>query len=110
MSEASVLSKFSSFFSRSKEKQYQDGPLTEEVIRDWLIKRLAKQIKSEESLVDPRKSFEDYGLDSIVAVKISGDLERLVERRLSPALLFEHSNIDDLSRFLAESINSSSKD
>lgn len=77
------------------------GTLDEAGIRDWLVKRLAKQLKIDASAVDTTASFESYGLDSRTAVQVAGELEKLVERRLSPALLFEHSSIDALSSFLA---------
>ena len=71
------------------------------MIRQWLVKRLAKQVKIDPATIDTAKKFESYGLDSIVAVQVSGDLEKLVEQRLSPALLFEHPSIDELSTHLA---------
>jgi acyl carrier protein len=83
------------------EKQVDNGPMTEERIRTWLISRLAKQLKCEIGSVDIHRSFESYGLDSIVAVQVAGDLEKLLEQRLSPALLFEYQSIDDLSKYLA---------
>jgi acyl carrier protein len=86
---------------RKSTEDESNEPLSEEVIRQWLIKRLAKKVKIDPSEVDTAKKFEQYGLDSIVAVRISGDLEKLVEQRLSPALLFEHSSIDELSNYLA---------
>jgi acyl carrier protein len=76
-------------------------PLSEEVIRQWLVKRLARQVKLDPSEIDTAKKFEQYGLDSIVGVRVSGELEKLVEQRLSPALLFEHPSIDELSAHLA---------
>jgi acyl carrier protein len=88
-------------FRKGGEEAESKGPLSEEVIRQWLVKRLAKQVKVDPSAIDTAKKFEQYGLDSIVAVRISGDLEKLVEQRLSPALLFEHPSIDELSVHLA---------
>ena len=77
------------------------APLSEATIRDWLARRLARQLKVDPSTIDVTRSFEDYGLDSIVAVRVSGELEKLIERRLSPALLFDHHSIQALSRHLA---------
>lgn len=88
-------------FRKGEKEVESNEPLSEEVIRQWLIKRLAKQIKVDPSEIDTAKKFELYGLDSIVAVRVSGDLEKLVEQRLSPALLFEHPSIDELSAHLA---------
>ena len=82
-------------------KKPAEAPLSEAAIRDWLTQRLGKQLKVDPSAIDVTRTFEDYGLDSIVAVRVSGDLEKLVEQRLSPALLFEHSSIQALSRHLA---------
>ena len=89
------------FFRKGGGEVESNEPLSEEVIRQWLVKRLAKQVKVDPSAIDTAKKFEQYGLDSIVAVRISGDLEKLVEQRLSPALLFEHPSIDELSAHLA---------
>jgi len=75
-------------------------PLSEQVIKRWLVERLAKQLSVKPDQIDASVSFSSYGLDSMVAVKVSGDLEKLVERRLSPALLFEHPTIDALTQHL----------
>ncbi len=89
------------FFRKGGKETENNEPLSEEVIRQWLVKRLAKQVKVDPSAIDTAKKFDQYGLDSIVAVRVSGDLEKLVEQRLSPALLFEHPSIDELSAHLA---------
>ncbi len=79
--------------------------LDENSIREWLIDRLAHYAKIERSEVSTSREFEDYGLDSRTAVRVAGDLEKLVERRLSPALLYEQTNIDSLAAWLAEQVN-----
>lgn len=78
-----------------------DGPLTEESLRQWLIQHLADRVDIPVAEVDADRSFEEYGLDSRVAVQVSGSLEKIVERRLSPGLLYEHQSINDLSSYLA---------
>jgi acyl carrier protein len=75
--------------------------LGEAGIKDWLVQRLARHLKVDASEIDPAKPFEAYGLDSRMAVRVAGELEKVVERRLSPALLFEHPAIDELASFLA---------
>ncbi|MFC5476073.1 acyl carrier protein [Paraherbaspirillum soli] len=91
-------------FRKSGSSTDFDGPLSEDVIRQWLVKRLAKQLKLDPRSIDTTRKFESYGLDSIVAVQVSGDLEKLVEQRLSPALLFEHPSIEELSTHLAREL------
>lgn len=77
-------------------------------LRAWLVQWLAKQLKVEPSQIDTAKRFDEYGLDSRVAVQVSGELEKIVERRLSPALLFEHPSIDELAKALAKDVTEQS--
>jgi acyl carrier protein len=91
-------------FRRSKKVHQLDGPLTAETLRQWLIEHLAARVAVDPGDIDTGKSFEAYGLDSRVAVQVSGALEKIVERRLSPGLLYEHQTIDDLSSHLAREL------
>ncbi|MFF7728850.1 acyl carrier protein [Streptomyces sp. NPDC008001] len=91
-------------FGRKKDAQRIQGPLTEESLRQWLVEHLAQRIEVAPADIDTQKSFEAYGLDSRVAVQVSGALEKVVERRLSPGLLYEHQTIDDLSSYLAQEL------
>lgn len=81
-----------------------DGPLTHESLRGWLVTELASRVKCAESEVDTAKPFDVYGLDSRAAVQVSGALEKVVERRLSPAILFDHGTIDDLAAYLTQEL------
>jgi acyl carrier protein len=81
-----------------------DGPLTHEALRGWLVAELARRVKCPESEVDTAKSFDAYGLDSRAAVQVSGALEKVVERRLSPGILFDHETIDDLAAYLTREL------
>jgi myxalamid-type polyketide synthase MxaB len=45
--------------------------------------------------------FDRYGLDSLAAVTLSGDLEQYLNRSLSPTLVYEHATIEELAAFLA---------
>jgi acyl carrier protein len=77
-------------------------------LRAWLVEWLAKQLKVEPSQINTAKRFDEYGLDSRVAVQVSGELEKIVERRLSPALLFEYPSIDELAKALAKAVTEQS--
>ena len=85
-----------------KNRHTVDGPLTHESLRAWLVTELARRVKCAESEVDTAKPFDAYGLDSRAAVQVSGALEKVVERRLSPAILFDHGTIDDLAAYLTQ--------
>ncbi|MFC3456087.1 acyl carrier protein [Amycolatopsis speibonae] len=73
-----------------------DGPVTEEYLRDWLTEQLAARLDLPVPEIDPDKDFESYGMDSRAGMQISGKLEKLLERRLSPAILYEHHSINAL--------------
>lgn len=89
---------------RSKFPKF-DSPLTAESLHRWLTETLATVVGADSADFDTGRSFESYGLDSRVAVQLSGALEKLVDRRLSPGLLFEHPTVDDLSGHLARELD-----
>lgn len=89
---------------RRKRAAQISGPLTEHALRGWLIDDLAARVRIAPEQVDTGRTFEEYGLDSRVAVQVSGALEKVVERRLSPALLYEHQTIDALTAHLAREL------
>lgn len=91
-------------FKRRADVPELAGPLSEQTLSLWLVERLARQVEAPTADIDTTKSFEAYGLDSMVAVQVSGELEKIVERRLSPGLLYEHQTIDDLSGYLAQEL------
>ncbi len=81
-----------------------DGGLTHDTLRVWLVTELARRVNSPESEIDTAKPFDAYGLDSRSAVQVSGALEKVVERRLSPGILFDHRTIDDLTAHLTHAL------
>ncbi|MTD52379.1 acyl carrier protein [Amycolatopsis pithecellobii] len=80
-----------------------DGPVSTDRLREWLVGQLSEYLDIPASEVDPDKDFESYGLDSRAGMQISGKLEKLLERRLSPAVLYEHSSINALADHLVAS-------
>ena len=48
---------------------------------------VAKEMRVEPETIDPEQKFTSYGLDSIVALSVSGDLEDLTKLELEPTLL-----------------------
>src|SRR5262249_41869192 len=70
-------------------------------IRTWLAANIASRLSIAPSKIDFDSPFELLGLDSGKAVAISGDLEQLLGKRLSPTLAFEYPNINALAAYLA---------
>jgi acyl carrier protein len=79
----------------------EDRPLSAEAIRNWLISELAQRLKIEAQKIDVRKPLEQYGLDSLDAVLLSGELEDWVGQPLSPTLLYEYPTIEALTQHLS---------
>jgi myxalamid-type polyketide synthase MxaE and MxaD len=73
-------------------------------IQDWLITQLAELLHIATDTIDIHDPFTNYGLSSRDAVTLSGDLEELLGRRLSPTLAYEYPSIRMLSRYLGEHI------
>lgn len=75
---------------------------TTEAISSWLVSRLAARLTLEVHEIDIDAEFVDYGLNSLEAVNLSGELEHFLGRRLSPDLLWTYPTIEALVRHLAE--------
>jgi acyl carrier protein len=51
--------------------------------------------------IDPRQPFTYYGLGSVQAVSLTGDLEDFLNRKLAPTLAWDYPTIELLANFLA---------
>jgi acyl carrier protein len=77
------------------------SPETFDRIQGWIVSRLARLlgVKPEEIGVDDPLS--EYGLESVEAIALSGELSDLLGRQLSPTLTWDYPTIADLARFLS---------
>lgn len=75
--------------------------LNSKEIQDWLIAQIAELVNLEPETIDVNKTFTEYGLSSLDVVKLSGELEDLIDQRLSPTLAYEYPSIFLLSEHLA---------
>ncbi|MEK6320974.1 MAG: SDR family NAD(P)-dependent oxidoreductase [Acidobacteriota bacterium] len=80
----------------TREKAYR----TEE-IQDWLIAKLSNQLGLDSSDIGINEAFAGFGVDSVGAISISGDLEVWLGRQLPPTLLWDYPTIQILSQHLA---------
>ena len=71
-------------------------------IQEWLIRQIAELIHVDRSTINIHESFTDYGLSSREVVTLSGDLEELLGRSLSPTLAYDYPNIKELSQYLSQ--------
>ena len=73
-----------------------------ETIQGWLIDKLAEVLEVEPNQIDVGQDFEEYGLESVEAINLSGDLEDYLGCRLPPTLLWDYQNIEALAQYLAQ--------
>lgn len=73
-----------------------------EEIRAWLTAKLIECAELTPDEISIHESFAHYGLGSVDAVGISGDLEEWLQRSLSPTLLYDYPTIDELTRHLTK--------
>jgi len=71
-------------------------------IENWLILQIARRSGVDAATIDTRRPFVDYGLDSVQAVSLAGDLEVWLNRSLSPTLAWDYPSINELAAYLAE--------
>jgi 8-amino-7-oxononanoate synthase len=77
-------------------------PPTEDAIRVWLITNIASVVNMDPSRIDIRQTFDNYGLDSLQAVSLSGDLETWLDREISPTVVWDYPTVEQLARYLSE--------
>ncbi len=70
-------------------------------IKSWLISQLGKQLRINSEQIDSQKSLTDYGLDSLIAIDLSGELSNFFGFQLPPDIVLNYPTIDSLSLYLA---------
>ena len=78
--------------------------MNQETIENWLIDKLAKSSGVDSEKIDLEKSIFDYGLDSSVALSITGELETLLDLKLDSTLFWECLKISDLVEYLVDEL------
>ncbi|HEX8198977.1 MAG TPA: beta-ketoacyl synthase N-terminal-like domain-containing protein, partial [Isosphaeraceae bacterium] len=71
-------------------------------IAAWLAARVAGPLGIGPEAIDVRRPLADFGLGSMQAVSLAGELEQWLGRPLAPTLVYEHPTIEALARYLAE--------
>ncbi|MEO8036615.1 MAG: SDR family NAD(P)-dependent oxidoreductase, partial [Acidobacteriota bacterium] len=70
--------------------------------QDFLRRQLSSVLKLPANLIDPEAALEQYGIDSILAMKLTSELE-LTFGRLSKTLFFEYATIGALTQYFIQS-------
>jgi acyl carrier protein len=71
-------------------------------IQTWIVSYLSELLEIDPDEVDVTLPFDSYGLDSAVAVGMTGDLEDWLGTKLDPTLLYDYPTVASFSQHLAE--------
>jgi acyl carrier protein len=77
---------------------------TRDDIQDWLISAVARSLKIDQDEIDPAVAFDRYGMDSVVAVELTGELEKRLGLSLPPTLMYDYPTIVALSEYMADQL------
>ncbi|MEA3337591.1 MAG: AMP-binding protein [Chloroflexota bacterium] len=78
-----------------------DGNGTYDEVQDWLIARVAERVQVSPQRIDVQRPLDRYGLDSLGAVAITGELAAWLGRDLSPTLFYDYPTVQSITRHLA---------
>jgi acyl carrier protein len=84
--------------SSSKPSDVATSPA--EAIQTWLVDKIAENLSLDPKSIDVSESLTRYGLDSIDAVTLVGDLEDWLEAELPDTLFWDYPTIEKAAEYL----------
>lgn len=78
--------------------------ITLESLPDFLKDKIGRVLSIPPSTIDPDQPLASYGLDSMSAVVIVGELEEKLETELPTTLLWDCPTLNQLFRYLNEHV------
>lgn len=74
---------------------------SEPQIRAAIRASLSRALEIEETTLDDDRDFDAYGLPSLEAVELAGELEDFLGREIDAEAIFDHPTINRLAQHLA---------
>ena len=78
--------------------------MSQEEIEQWLTDRLASLLGVQREDIKLEKSIFTCGLDSSVALSLTGELEAMLGLDLDSTLFWEYSKISELAEYLVDEL------
>jgi acyl carrier protein len=75
---------------------------TTDAIRAWLLAKCAEALDVTVESLDPAAPLGDYGLGSVQAVSLVGDLEEWLGRQLPATLFWDYPTLDAVASELGQ--------
>jgi acyl carrier protein len=76
----------------------------------WLVDRIAVYLKRTPDQIDPTVPLAEYGLDSVAALSLCGDIEEDFDLVLEPTVAWDYPTIEALAAHLLEEFETQSGD
>ena len=75
-------------------------------LRRWISEWMVGNLQVPRGVVDPKKPFAEYGMDSVKAVEFAQDLEELLEDKveIDEVVAWNYPNVDALIQYITESL------
>lgn len=73
---------------------------TPDEIQEWVISYLIELLDVDPEDLDPTIPFDRYGLNSMAAVGLTGELEDWLGQQIDPILLYDYPTIEKLAEYL----------
>ncbi|OII64917.1 polyketide synthase [Streptomyces sp. CC53] len=70
----------------------------------WLAERIALYLKRQPAEIDPDTPLAEYGLDSVAALSLCGDIEDDFDVLVEPTAAWDHPTVHALAAHLAEEL------
>ncbi|MFE6337010.1 acyl carrier protein [Streptomyces sp. NPDC057806] len=68
----------------------------------WLIERVAFHLRRTADEIDPDTPLADYGIDSVAAISICGEIEQAYRIPVSPTIAYDFPTVHAIASHLAE--------
>lgn len=79
--------------------------MKKEEIVNWLVINLSRVLDVSVSNIDVSLQFDEYGLDSMTAVGLVGDLAQWLKQELDPSIIYDYPSIETLAEFIVTDLN-----
>ncbi|MGY5103732.1 acyl carrier protein [Streptomyces sp. 900105245] len=77
---------------------------TADELTAWLSDRIALYLKRRPEEIDPVVPLAEYGLDSVAALSLCGDIEEDFDLVLEPTVAWDYPTVQALAAHVAESL------
>jgi acyl carrier protein len=86
--------------AKAKAAVQPKGTATLEDVREWLLVNIAAVLEIDPAEIDTNRNLDEYGLDSMQSVCLSGDLETWLKVEISATAIWDYPTIDSLCGYL----------